>query len=205
MSIIKWLKNLFSGSRDESLNEAIAAFQSASEAFDRAYDRCEPYGGLALSRASGQPDAGEYTVGELDAHFNAMVGLTEQFSPLLDSASRLREPPDLRTSTEELLNVYCEMYKLAADRFASAASSAMLSALQGSLETAKMDSEVFTLRLGLERARPSSEEVAEVKGMKRSVHDMSEHFEALEARAKAAEEQAKIFRETAQRAAHLIE
>jgi hypothetical protein len=197
MSIVEKLKSLFV-SKPSEVDRSNAAFQSASDAFDRAFSTCEPYGTLAFSRSSNEGDVDHYTIGELNEHSHAVTALAEAFAPLIASVSSYHGPETLRTSARELLLVYAKMFRLAAEGLSAAAQCACTTALRGQLEAAKMEFEVFSLRRGLGEDA-SHDEIVEVEEMERSISQIAAHFSALETRAKSAEALAQQLRARAER------
>lgn len=197
MSMFKTLKSLFEV-KESDVDRSSAAFQSASEAFDRAFSVCEPLGALALSRSSNEADVGDYTIEEVDEHSHAVIDLAEAFAPLIASVTNYHGPESLRSKAEELLAVYGKMVKLAAERLVTAAQCASVTALKGQVNVTQMEFGAFRLRTRLGKDAPPNE-MAEVEEMDQSISQISAHFSALEKRAKSAEEQAQRLLDMAER------
>jgi hypothetical protein len=223
MNFIDTIKGFFKAPKGDPA--ARDTFSTASDNYEAAFNAIEPYTNRANNRFAilqatralnkallGDPDAGKaydeavasytdpadfepYTDVYLDAHDTFMDTLTAAFDDINTAFAAFNSADALYASAASLYKAICGTYTLAAVAYSNGAHCAMMTALEGNLQSAKDDFQVMLLKMRADNlAEPNPLEAkAKAASFKSKATEDATKAKVLEQTAKVAETKAKAF------------
>lgn len=163
----------------QSFSEKADAFIALTEPLDVALAAIEPYNKLIAKRVD-LPTQHEPDPDQLDAHYKALMAVTNAYLPVLKSVVKFDGPQAIKDHAKKILRTYTQGYELAIARYEQAIQMAKMASLLDSRKAAELEVEEIHLQARIRTEGETDHNRREAETLRRLIDITNQIASALD-------------------------